>query len=149
MLLTASANYALVDSLIFNNDTITTAAAITRSTLDDFTEEMELTLAKPGPASTNGAVTQTYMGDFATQFSLSGGPATTSLSIETENSSISSSLAISGWSPVSQLAEAQAYLPSFKLLWIPILQPTQTSNSKLELELELLRILTVGIRQLQ
>jgi hypothetical protein len=74
------------------------------------------------------------MGDFAAQFSLSDGPATTSLSIEIENSSISSSLAISGRSPVSQLAEAQAYLPSFTLLWIPILQPTQTSNSKLELE---------------
>ncbi|KAN0104516.1 hypothetical protein V8E51_010261 [Hyaloscypha variabilis] len=58
MLLTASANYALVDSLIFNNDTITTAAATTRSTLDNFTEEMEFTLTKPGPASTNGAVTQ-------------------------------------------------------------------------------------------
>jgi hypothetical protein len=51
---------------------------------------------KPIPANSKRTVTQTFLGDFPGEFSLSESPTATSLSIAAETSSFGGSLAFSG-----------------------------------------------------
>jgi hypothetical protein len=58
----------IVDSLVFNDDTLTITAATTKSTFDNSTDEMEIAFTKPTLATTKRAVTQTFLGDFPGEF---------------------------------------------------------------------------------
>jgi hypothetical protein len=86
----------VVNSLIFNNETLIITAATTKLTFDNSINEMEITFTKPTPATTKRDVTQTFLEDFPGEFSLSDSPTTTQLSITAESSSCSGSLAVSG-----------------------------------------------------
>jgi hypothetical protein len=86
----------IVDSMVFENDTLTTAAATTKSIFNKSTDEVEIVFTKPIPATSKRAVTHSFLGDFPGEFSLSDSPTATSLSIAAESSSFGGSLAVSG-----------------------------------------------------
>jgi hypothetical protein len=56
----------IVDSMVFKNDTLTVAAATTKSIFDNSTDEMEIVFTKPILATSKRAVT--FLGDFPGEF---------------------------------------------------------------------------------
>jgi hypothetical protein len=85
-----------IDSMVFKNDTLIIAAATTKSIFNNSTDGVEIVFTKPIPADSKRTVTQTFLGDFPGEFSLSESPTATSLSIAAETSSFGGSLTVSG-----------------------------------------------------
>jgi hypothetical protein len=81
----------IVDSTIYNNDTLTITAAAAKSTFANSTDEMAVDFTKPSAVTTKRAVTQTFLGDFPDELTLSDSPVSIQFSVAAEYSSLNGS----------------------------------------------------------